>query len=101
MEKNSLLDTSNKPGPGPIFGIVIIIIILLIGAVVVFSKQFKESKELQELYKMDSIIENSNSTINGTTQSTSTNIADIEKDLEESDLDNLEDIIDAIDTDIK
>lgn len=104
MEKNSLLDTSNKPGSGPVFGVVIIIIVLLVGAVVVFSEQYKESKELQELYKIETETSDQNPNLDlptQTTYSTSTNIEDIEKDLEDSNLDNLEDSIDAIDTDIK
>ncbi|MEX0910285.1 MAG: hypothetical protein WDZ73_00820 [Candidatus Paceibacterota bacterium] len=105
MKSNPLLHPSTNSGSGPVFGIIIIILVLVLGAIVVFSKQWQESKKWQE-----ENISSDNNSVTGTTSNpnktpsadfnSSTNLDDIENDLNKADFENFEEAIREIDTNI-
>lgn len=83
---------------GAVVGIVIIVLVLISGALVVFYNQYQKSKAWQELYKNDGevIILNEPASQTPLVTSTSTNIEDIEKDLEKTDIDSLQNELDSL-----
>ncbi|HEY4496053.1 MAG TPA: hypothetical protein VJC04_01710 [Candidatus Paceibacterota bacterium] len=86
MEPNANQNSENKPA-GPVIGAVIIILILIVGALYFWgAKLNKEANQTP-----DDILNTEDQTLNQLqTQSTSTEISDIETDLNATDLDNLD-----------
>lgn len=79
-----------RPEPkGPVFGIIIIIVLLIIGGVYVFLTGGPEDERVE-----DPIAEEIS------TQSTSTDLSDIEADVLDSDFENLDASLDALETEV-
>ncbi len=91
---------------GPIIATIIIIIVLILGAIVVFYNQYQESRKWQENYYNDNASTTSPTSLPTNKEaapisSTSTNIADIESDLEVADMSDLETEIEALSTEVE
>ena len=82
---------------GAVVGIVIIILVLISGAIVVFYNQYQKSKSWQELYQTENTALPQTLTKETPLTSTSTNITDIEEDLQATDLDAIQTELNALD----
>ena len=96
MEPNATQNSENKPA-GPVIGVVIIILILIVGALYFWGAQLnKEANQTP-----DDILNAEDQTLNQLqTQSTSTEISDINADLNATDLNNLDADLQNIDKEL-